>query len=32
MVAVRHFGFVGQVLGQPERSIWWSLSVCKSWL
>jgi len=30
--AVRHFGFVGQVLGQPTKSIWWSLSLCKIWL
>jgi len=28
----RHFGFVGQILGRPAMSIWWSLSLCKIWL
>ena len=28
MMAVRHFGFVGQILGQPTTKIW-SLLLCK---
>jgi len=32
MAAVRHFGFVGQILGQPATRIWWCLSLCKIWL
>jgi len=30
MAAVRHFGFVEQILGRPTR-IWWYLSLCKIW-
>jgi len=32
MAAVYHFGFVGQILGQPTTRIWWYLSLCKMWL
>jgi len=31
MAAVRYFVFVGQILGRPTKSIWWSLSLCKIW-
>ena len=29
---IRHFGFVGQILGRPTTRIWWSLLLCKTWL
>ena len=32
MAAVRYFGFVGQILGQPTKSIWMYLSLCQIWL
>ena len=31
MTAARHVGFVGQILGRPTKSIWWSLSLGKIW-
>jgi len=31
MAAVRHLELVLRVLGQPTKSIWWSLSLCKIW-
>jgi len=28
MAAVRHYGFVRQILGRPTTRIWWYLSLC----
>ena len=32
MAAVRHLGFVMHVSGPPMKGLWWSLSLCKTWL
>jgi len=32
MAAVRHLGFVGRLLGPPEKTTWWSSSLCEIWL
>jgi len=32
MAAVRHFGFVGRLLGPPTMIIWWSISLSQIWL
>jgi len=32
VVAVRHLGFIGHVLGPVMMTTWWFLSPCKIWL
>jgi len=32
MATVHHLGFVMYVFGPPTKGIWWSLSLCKTWL